>query len=169
MCTRGQRQTLTCVKHRRRGEMQELLAPAGLGYECAKRNSCPQDRAGPLQERAQDRAILAIWLMLCLNISAGIGVIGMASPMLQEIFAGALIGRSGVSLADLSAAQLSEIAAIGAGFTDLLSLFNIGGRLFWAPRPRADRVVDRRHHRSRAGQLPARAPDRSRRAARQRL
>ena len=29
-----------------------------------------------------------IWWVLCLNVSAGIGVIGMASPMLQEIFAG---------------------------------------------------------------------------------
>ena len=73
-----------------------------------------------------------IWLMLCLNISAGIGVIGMASPMLQEIFGGSLIGESGIVLADLSTLQLSEIAAIGAGFTGLLSLFNIGGRLFWA-------------------------------------
>src|SRR3984893_13780468 len=33
-----------------------------------------------------------IWWVLCLNVSAGIGVIGMASPMLQEIFAGKLIG-----------------------------------------------------------------------------
>ncbi len=73
-----------------------------------------------------------IWLMLCLNISAGIGVIGMASPMLQEIFGGSLIGQSGTSFGDLSAVQLGAIAAIGAGFTGLLSLFNIGGRLFWA-------------------------------------
>ena len=29
-----------------------------------------------------------IWAVLCLNVSAGIGVIGMASPMLQEIFGG---------------------------------------------------------------------------------
>src|ERR1700693_28837 len=33
-----------------------------------------------------------IWWVLCLNVSAGIGVIGMASPMLQEIFGGKLIG-----------------------------------------------------------------------------
>src|SRR5215831_19098786 len=33
-----------------------------------------------------------IWGVLFLNVSAGIGVIGMASPMLQEIFAGSLIG-----------------------------------------------------------------------------
>jgi MFS family permease len=32
-----------------------------------------------------------IWWVLCLNVSAGIGVIGMASPMLQEIFGGKLI------------------------------------------------------------------------------
>jgi MFS family permease len=73
-----------------------------------------------------------IWLMLCLNISAGIGVIGMASPMLQEIFSGSLVGRPTSSFTDLNAAELSTIAAIGAGFTGLLSLFNIGGRLFWA-------------------------------------
>jgi MFS family permease len=73
-----------------------------------------------------------IWLMLCLNISAGIGVIGMASPMLQEIFGGSLVGRPETSFSDLSAVQLGKIAAIGAGFTGLLSLFNITGRLFWA-------------------------------------
>src|SRR5882724_11483736 len=37
-----------------------------------------------------------IWAVLCLNVSAGIGVIGMASPMLQEIFGGSLIGRPDV-------------------------------------------------------------------------
>ena len=52
--------------------------------------------------------------MLCLNVSAGIGVLGMASPMIQEMFQG----------------RVSASAA--AGFTGLLSLFNIGGRIFWA-------------------------------------
>jgi MFS family permease len=73
-----------------------------------------------------------IWWVLCLNVSAGIGVIGMASPMLQEIFAGNLIGLPGVKFAALDAAQKTQIAAIAAGFTGLLSLFNIGGRFFWA-------------------------------------
>ncbi|MDO1584056.1 OFA family MFS transporter [Rhizobium oryzicola] len=73
-----------------------------------------------------------IWAVLCLNVSAGIGVIGMASPMLQEIFAGSLIGQPGVGFAQLDAAQKAQIAAIAAGFTGLLSLFNIGGRFFWA-------------------------------------
>ena len=35
-----------------------------------------------------------VWIVLCMNVSAGIGVIGMASPMLQEVFGGTLIGVS---------------------------------------------------------------------------
>lgn len=73
-----------------------------------------------------------IWAVLCLNVSAGIGVLGVASPMLQEIFAGSLIGQPGVGFAQLDATQKAQIAAIAAGFTGLLSLFNIGGRFFWA-------------------------------------
>src|SRR6185437_5076352 len=73
-----------------------------------------------------------IWWVLCLNVSAGIGVIGMASPMLQEIFAGSLIGQAGVKFNALTTDQRVAIAAIAAGFTGLLSLFNIGGRFFWA-------------------------------------
>jgi MFS family permease len=73
-----------------------------------------------------------IWAVLCLNVSAGIGVIGMASPMLQEIFAGSLIGLPDVKFNALDAAQKVQIAAIAAGFAGLLSLFNIGGRFFWA-------------------------------------
>jgi MFS family permease len=73
-----------------------------------------------------------IWWVLCLNVSAGIGVIGMASPMLQEIFAGKLIGLPTVGFNALSAEQKVTIAAIAAGFAGLISLFNIGGRVFWA-------------------------------------
>jgi hypothetical protein len=70
--------------------------------------------------------------VLCLNVSAGIGVIGMASPMLQEIFAGKLIGLPDVGFNQLDTSQKAAIAAIAAGFAGLLSLFNIGGRFFWA-------------------------------------
>ncbi|MCP3472217.1 OFA family MFS transporter [Bradyrhizobium sp. CCGUVB1N3] len=73
-----------------------------------------------------------IWWVLCLNVSAGIGVIGMASPMLQEIFAGKLIGLPDLTFSQLSAEQKTVIAGIAAGFAGLLSLFNIGGRFFWA-------------------------------------
>jgi MFS family permease len=73
-----------------------------------------------------------IWAVLCLNVSAGIGVIGMASPMLQEIFAGSLIGHPDVGFTQLSDEQRRMVATIAAGFAGLLSLFNIGGRIFWA-------------------------------------
>lgn len=73
-----------------------------------------------------------LWGVLCLNVSAGIGVIGMASPMLQEIFGGSLIGLPNVGFTALDDAQRRSVAAIAAGFTGLLSLFNIGGRFFWA-------------------------------------
>ena len=86
-----------------------------------------------------------IWMVLCMNVSAGIGVIGMASPMLQEVFGGTLIGvqakfseldalvkSADVAQVDAAKKQLAAIATVAAGFTALLSLFNIGGRFFWA-------------------------------------
>ena len=55
-----------------------------------------------------------LWLVLCLNVTAGIGVLGQASVMIQEIFKGTIT------------------AAAAAGFVGLLSLFNMGGRFFWS-------------------------------------
>jgi len=46
-------------------------------------------------------------------------------------FSGNLIGLPGVKFNALSIDQKATIAAIAAGFTGLLSLFNIGGRFFW--------------------------------------
>jgi MFS family permease len=55
-----------------------------------------------------------LWIVLCMNVTAGIGVIGQASPMIQEIFAGRVT------------------AATAASFVGLISLFNMIGRFFWA-------------------------------------
>ncbi|MDT4292248.1 OFA family MFS transporter [Methylomonas sp. MO1] len=55
-----------------------------------------------------------LWLVLCLNVTAGIGVLGQASVMIQEMFKG------------------SVTPASAAGFVGLLSLFNMGGRFFWS-------------------------------------
>ncbi|MFO0265066.1 MAG: MFS transporter, partial [Planctomycetota bacterium] len=57
-----------------------------------------------------------LWLVLCLNVSAGIGVLGMASPLLQEIFGGRLIGSS-LEFDQLNADQLKQVATVAAGFT----------------------------------------------------
>jgi MFS family permease len=73
-----------------------------------------------------------IWLVLCLNVSAGIGIIGAASPMLQETFGGRLFGDPTVGFAQFNDAQKAQAALVGAAFVGLFSLFNIAGRFFWA-------------------------------------
>ncbi len=55
-----------------------------------------------------------LWWVLCLNVTAGIGVLGQASAMSQEMFPG----------------RVSPLAA--AGFVGLMSLFNMAGRFSWA-------------------------------------
>ena len=53
-----------------------------------------------------------LWVVLCMNVSAGIGILGQASPMIQDIF------------------KVTPGAA--AGYVGLLSLCNLGGRFFWS-------------------------------------
>lgn len=55
-----------------------------------------------------------LWVMLCVNVTAGIGVLGQASPMIQEMFPGTIA------------------PAAAAGFVGLLSLANMGGRFVWS-------------------------------------
>ena len=55
-----------------------------------------------------------IWIVLCMNVTAGIGVLGQASAMSQEMFPGRVT------------------AATAGGFVGLLSIFNMAGRFFWA-------------------------------------
>ncbi len=71
-----------------------------------------------------------IWGVLCLNVTAGIGVISMASPMLQDVFGAKLVGVN--TIAALTTAQKAAIAASAAGLVGLISLFNALGRIFWA-------------------------------------
>ncbi|GGE93546.1 MFS transporter [Sphingomonas prati] len=73
-----------------------------------------------------------IWTILLLNVSASIGIIGIASPMVQEIFAGRLISQPDLTFLQFDDVQKAAAAAVGAGFVGLISLFNIGGRFFWA-------------------------------------
>jgi MFS family permease len=71
-----------------------------------------------------------IWGVLCMNVTAGIAVISMASPMLQDVFGGRLLGLD--SHAALTGMQRAAIVAAAAGLVGLISLFNSLGRLFWA-------------------------------------
>jgi MFS family permease len=60
------------------------------------------------------REFWLLWVVLCTNVTAGIGVLEQASPMIQEMFRG----------------RVNPAAA--AGFVGLLSLFNLAGRFFWS-------------------------------------
>ena len=60
------------------------------------------------------RQFWLLWLVLCMNVTAGIGVLGQASAMIQEMFPG----------------RVTAIAA--AGFVGLLSIFNMAGRFVWS-------------------------------------
>ncbi|MFP4090460.1 MAG: OFA family MFS transporter [Cyclobacteriaceae bacterium] len=62
-----------------------------------------------------------IFAVLMLNVTAGIGVLGQASVMIQEMF----------SVSDVGADAAIGTAA-AAGFVGLLSLFNMVGRFFWS-------------------------------------
>ena len=55
-----------------------------------------------------------LWVVLCANVTAGIGILEQASPMIQEMF------KNRVS------------AAAAGGFVGLLSLFNMAGRFLWS-------------------------------------
>ncbi|MFM7520698.1 MAG: OFA family MFS transporter [Planctomycetota bacterium] len=91
----------------------------------------PQGESFTAAEAIRTRQFWLAWLVLCFNVSAGIGVIGMASPMLQEIFGGRLIGID-MPLERLAADDAARVAGVAAGFTGLLSLFNILGRFVWS-------------------------------------
>jgi MFS family permease len=111
------------------------LPPTGWrpdGWTAPETNKMITTRQVHLRDAHKTPQFWLIWAVLCLNVSAGIGVIGMASPMLQEIFGGTLIGNPDIKFAALDDEQRRMVAGIAAGFTGLLSLFNIGGRFFWA-------------------------------------
>ncbi|MEA1647699.1 OFA family MFS transporter [Nitrospirillum sp. BR 11164] len=81
-----------------------------------------------LRDAHKTKQFWLIWAVLCLNVSAGIGVLAVAAPMLQDIFGGRLIGHPELSFKQLDPAQQTAVKTIGAVFASLLSLFNIGGR-----------------------------------------
>ncbi len=55
-----------------------------------------------------------LWVILFTNVTAGIGILEQASPMIQDLFK----------------SRIGATAAVG--FVGLLSIFNMGGRFFWA-------------------------------------
>jgi MFS family permease len=64
------------------------------------------------------RAFWLLWIVLFCNVTAGIGILEQASPMIQDFFR--VDGESSVAV------------AAAAGFVGVLSLFNMGGRFAWS-------------------------------------
>ncbi len=59
-----------------------------------------------------------LWIVLCLNVTAGIGVLGVASTMMSEIF-----GTTLPNIVD---------GAFAAFYVSMISVFNMVGRFIWA-------------------------------------
>ncbi|HTW29335.1 MAG TPA: OFA family MFS transporter [Acetobacteraceae bacterium] len=87
--------------------------PAGFVPQ-AQANRLITDRTVHVDQALRTPQFYLLWGVLCLNVTAGIGVLGQASLMAQEMFHG----------------RITPAAA--AGFVGLLSLFNMAGRFVWA-------------------------------------
>jgi len=87
--------------------------PAGF-VPAAQSRKLVTDQTVHVDQALKTPQFYLLWWVLCLNVTAGIGVLGQASAMSQEMFQG----------------RISPVAA--AGFVGLLSLFNMAGRFFWA-------------------------------------
>ena len=108
--------------------------PANWAPPATKKNAMIVSHHVHLKNAHKTPQFWLLWLVLCMNVSAGIGIIGAAAPMLQETFGGALIGQAGMGFADIKKDLVLTAAAasVGAGFVGLISIFNIFGRFAWA-------------------------------------
>jgi len=69
-----------------------------------------------IDEALKTRQFWLLWIVLCFNVTAGIGVIGVAKTMINEIFG-----------------DLALVTAAFAGtYVLMISVFNMVGRFFWA-------------------------------------
>ncbi|MFZ2396481.1 MAG: OFA family MFS transporter [Smithella sp.] len=68
-----------------------------------------------------------LWSMLCLNVSAGLGLISQQSPLAQDIYK-KTEGLTGT----LTPEQVAIVAAAGGACVAYAAIFNGLGRLFWA-------------------------------------
>ncbi|MEQ1938883.1 OFA family MFS transporter [Mesorhizobium sp. CN5-321] len=84
------------------------------GYVAPKENKLISKKDVFVYDALKTPQFWLIWWVLCLNVTAGIGVLGQASAMSQEMFPG----------------LITPVAA--AGLVGLMSLFNMGGRFAWA-------------------------------------
>ncbi|HOE71445.1 MAG TPA: OFA family MFS transporter [Deltaproteobacteria bacterium] len=80
-----------------------------------------------LGEALKKRQWWMLWAMLCLNISAGLGLISQHSPLAQDVYR-----KTMGLLGDLTPEQVAAAAAAGGTVVAIAAIFNGLGRLFWA-------------------------------------
>ncbi|MBN2402088.1 MAG: OFA family MFS transporter [Spirochaetes bacterium] len=68
-----------------------------------------------------------LWAMLCLNVSAGLGLISQHSPLAQETYK-----KTMGLLGNLTPEQIATVAVAGGTVVAIAAIFNGLGRLFWA-------------------------------------
>jgi len=88
--------------------------PAGWEPSVATNRSLITGRHVHVDQAIRTVPFYVLWAVLFLNVTAGIGILEQASPMIQEMFKGAVK------------------ASAAAGFVGLLSLFNMAGRFGWS-------------------------------------
>ena len=71
-----------------------------------------------IDEALKTRQFYQLWIVLCMNVSAGIGVLGVASTMMSEIFGTTLPGMVN--------------GAFAATYVSMIGVFNMVGRFIWA-------------------------------------
>ena len=86
--------------------------PEGWEPDVKKQNKLITTANVSADNAIKTRQFWQLWIILCFNVTAGIGVLSVASPMIQNVM--------GVSV------------AVAGGFVGLLSLFNLLGRFFWS-------------------------------------
>ncbi|QJW97726.1 L-lactate MFS transporter [Frigoriglobus tundricola] len=96
------------------GALTVRVPAAGWTPPGAVRKSAPRTASVTPADAIRTPQFWLLWAVLLLNVTAGIGVLEQASPMIQEMFPG----------------RVSAGAA--AGFVGLLSLFNMAGRFLWS-------------------------------------
>jgi len=92
--------------------------PDGFDPSTVKQKSLVTTDSVSAANAIKTRQFWLLWVVLFCNVTAGIGILEQASPMIQDFF------REG----DAS----TVAAAAGAGFVGLLSLFNMAGRFVWS-------------------------------------
>jgi MFS family permease len=89
-------------------------SPAGWSAPTGQARSLITRRHVHVDTAVKTRSFYLLWAVLFLNVTAGIGILEQASPMIQEMFRGVVS------------------ASAAAGFVGLLSLFNMAGRFGWS-------------------------------------